>query len=232
MNKKALRIVAGVLFLLQAVIPLIVFLLDYGQLYPGRIWWRYMEAGGFILIAISLFADFPILTVLGAIANIVYASFLMKAQFLSFLNLFSSRFLSRSYGKLALCYYVITIIAFLLLALGGITRRAAKPLGILSGALYAISIVFLSNIWSSSFSFRTIGLFGALYIVLFLIGAILLGIGFSEPKEQAMAATRSSAPSSAISTKLDQLTRLKSLLDMGALTQEEFEEKKRQILGQ
>lgn len=227
MNKKALRIVAGVLFLLLAAIPFVLTLTGRSG---SHLWSYYVGLAGYLLIAISLITDLSILTTLGAAGPIInearnlviYLRFVMNPS-----EYVLSENVSLYSLKLRMVITIGIIIAFLLLALCGLVKNAAKPLGILSGALYAIA--YIARIALGLVSFTPLG---ALHVGLFVVGAILLGIGFSEPKSNATYAYRTTPPQSDISAQLDQLTRLKSLLDMGALTQEEFEEKKRQLLEQ
>ena len=226
MNKKALRIVAGILFLLRVIIP---FALTFTGRSSSYLWSYYVGLAGYLLIAISLFADLSILTTLGA-AGLIINEARNLVIFLRFATNPSEYVLSDNLSLYSLKIRIVLttgiIIAFVLLALCGLVKNAAKPLGISSGVLRAIAYLAPFALGLGSFT-----PLGALYIILFVVGVILLGIGFSDPKNPAMATTRTGAPSSEISFKLDQLTRIKSLLDMGALTPEEFEEKKQQILG-
>lgn len=61
-------------------------------------------------------------------------------------------------------------------------------------------------------------------------GAVFLGFAFSELKDKPKAAAAAPKPSGASDT-YEKLTHLKELLDKGIITQEEFDAKKKDILG-
>lgn len=224
-NKKTLQYVAGALFALRAIIPL-VLMLNSGHYTI----WSFLSPLGYFLIAISLFASLQFLTTFGAIVaavneirNIIiilrivlYVPESMWSDYIDYISIQNP--------KLFLAIEVAAVLYLLFLAICGLSRKAAKILGILSGVIRAISYVVSIGLGQSQLT-----PLGAVYVVLFVIGAILLGIAFSANEGKAAPAV---GTVSAGSDKIEQLTRLKSLLDMGALTQEEFEEKKRQILGQ
>lgn len=202
MDKKTLRIVAGVLFVLDFVVRLYISV-------QGRVTaWSYVSPIAFLLIAVSLFANIPLLSTVGGIVLTVGAvrSLVLMLQ-----------------RSIIDPYIIAEVIAFLLLAVAGLSRKSAKVLGILSALFYLLE----EAIFLLSYNFvptpRSI-----LFAVLFFFGAVLLGIGFSGEDKKAVAISKSVIENN----KLDRLVKLKDLLDKGVLTLEEFEAKKKQILGQ
>ena len=67
--------------------------------------------------------------------------------------------------------------------------------------------------------------------LLFIVGTVLLGIAFHEKREKTNAKAPRGVVSPDMAEKIEQLISLKDLLDKGVLTQQEFEEKKQQIIG-
>ena len=200
MDKKTLRFVAGAAFALNCIIRLITYFT-----LPGSVGvWSYIWTIAYLLIAVSLFVDLPILTTVGGIVLTIGA--------VRSLVVMMPRIVP---------YILVETIAFLLLVFVGLSRKAAKPLCLLSAILY-LAYILMSMLGSGyGLTIRTI-----LLTALFLIGVVLMGISLSatDSKEE-------TAPKSATGDKLDRLIKLKDLLDKGILTQEEFEEKKKQILG-
>lgn len=113
-------------------------------------------------------------------------------------------------------------------------------------AFYDCGGTVLDTIYHYFYSFFWDGAFYHVYGYMFLLGFVVLLAGFimrfisdtaisSLQKNAAMSQRRnvSSAQTSVakIGSDADRLKVLKELLDAGALTQEEFEEKKKQILG-
>ena len=68
-----------------------------------------------------------------------------------------------------------------------------------------------------------------------MVGVLLLGLAFQKKRVPAkvMANASSTSTTTAIGTEtaIEKLTKLKQLLDEGIITQEEFEAKKKQLLG-
>lgn len=209
MDKKTMRYVAGALFALNAILRL-VFAFG-GQ---GLTIWSFVWPVGLLLIAAGLFIDLPVLSTVG---GFILAAYEVR-QLLVNLELDAFR--------LDLLAFVVALV---LLAIIGLSPKTAKTMGILSAVFYVLEVILLvlrlppySHLSSRSY----------LYIALFLAGVILMGIAFSADKpKETVAAPQIDAPQSELSEKLDRLIRLKDLLDKGVLTQEEFEAKKREVLG-
>lgn len=74
-----------------------------------------------------------------------------------------------------------------------------------------------------------------MYVTLHLVGVLLLGMAFQKKKAPAkVTANATGTPATATigtETAIEKLTTLKQLLDDGIITQEEFEAKKKQLLG-
>lgn len=200
MNKKTLRIVAGAVFALNGVLRLITLLSSQGSTTA----WSYIWPIAYLLIAVSLFADIPLLTTVGGLIVLIspMRSMIQMGCFIP--------------------YLFLNAMSVVLLSAAGLSRRTSNVFGILSAiffAFYEIVLVFVLNAKLAPMSY--------LYIALYLVGVILLGIGFSEKGKKVVASSKDNG-----NDRIERLTKLKELLDKGVLTPEEFEEKKRQLLGQ
>ena len=201
-NKKTLQYVAGTLFALLGILSLIFS--------SSLTLWSIVFALGYLLIAVSLFASLPILTLVGGTVLVISTG--------------RSLLLNVRHGYF-IAFLMVELIAFALLAVAGLSPKTSKPLGILSAVFYILFRI-MSQLGTIKASFT---LQSVLFTVLFIAGAVLLGVAFSSNKGKAALATGTMFSGSG---KIERLTRFKDLLDKGVLTQEEFEEKKRQILGQ
>lgn len=132
---------------------------------------------------------------------------------------------------------VLSTVAFLLFTIAVLNNRVAKICGTVAAALYAVGSL-LHNLMGpmiDRFSlapltvarvFQTL-LGILLYAVVFVImGYVLNGKAAQEAKAPG------SVPVSATSCQIEKLCRLKELYDSGVITSTEFEEKKKQIIGE
>ena len=76
-------------------------------------------------------------------------------------------------------------------------------------------------------------IFGRFVLLLILLGALGLIIALNKPKKDEPANINTTVTVSALpeTTDVDRLKGYKELLDSGAITQEEYEQKKKEILG-
>ena len=214
-NKSTVRYIAGGLFGLLGILSLVSNL--KGSISILSLLWPI----GCILIAVGLFTFQRALATVGAAG-------LVLSEIRTIIILLPS--FRDGYGYMGFNYvlregipYVILLAAFVLLLVATLARGASMPLGIVSAAVYAsyyLIIILRYHINSPSMAI--------LRALLFIVGTVLLGIAFQK-KGQAKAVPGNVSPDMA--EKIEQLISLKDLLDKGVLTQQEFEEKKQQIIG-
>ena len=234
MKGKILRCLAGACFCVLVLIFVVFEMTDKSI-------WSYLYGIGFFLLATGLLIDQPILSVVGCGVQIIRWSFILITSLREFVNILYyygllpfSPFAYYSLPPFALSLF--SLIAIILLMLSALSQKSGKKFGILSGVFFAITeviyFVFHHIVWPS-FPIRFYPhpfLISELLTAVFLVaGAILTG--FSMKKRASRAARHvPSGGALAVSDRIDQLTKLKNLLDQGILTQEEFEEKKEKIL--
>lgn len=230
MKGKILRCLAGACFCVLVLIFVVFEMTDKSI-------WSYLYGIGFFLLATGLLIDQPILSVVGCGVQIIRWGFILITSLRDFVILFGLVEYSYYYRSLPpFALYLFSLIAIILLMLSALSQKSGKKFGILSGVFFAITeviyFVFYHIVWPSvSIRFYPHPfLIPELLTAVFLVaGAILTG--FSMKKRASRAARHvPSGGALAVSDRIDQLTKLKNLLDQGILTQEEFEEKKEKIL--
>ena len=115
-----------------------------------------------------------------------------------------------------------------------INTKSAKSMGIIAGVIATVKIVI--RIYSFVFlgGYLAIATAGFWSEVVLIIGAVLVGLsleGLATRKVAAVASGGKAKIQQGSDNTIERLTRLKALLDKGIITQEEFETKKKQILG-
>ena len=186
---------------------------------------------GGILLVTSLLTSVSVLFTVGSIFLVLEGLWNFCAWLLIFI----------SYGHFewtlpSVIASLFALIAPATLLFISIKPRLAKRCARIAAASSVISIVLnLLNLYWLSFSFA------ATYILkqlLFSACAILLVMthsSFFEKKPKAVASTANqvsaAAQSASGSSSVDKLIQLKALLDAGIISQEEFNEKKKQLLG-
>lgn len=224
-NISSLRYVAGACFAGTTVLCLI------SRFQYGFGFWGSLCLAGYALIAVSMFASLPILTSAGAgllavnsIRNlIIYFGYIIEDGFAWF-------------PKYRLFEEILFLAFCVLLIVVGINKKSAKQLGFVAGGVYVLSyaIYWIGNkVANGSFglSFRSF-----LFFVLFTVGAFMIGMAVDCINTKASTGTNEETGTAAFSTpaegQVERLTKLKTLLDSGIISQEEFETKKKQISGQ
>ena len=128
---------------------------------------------------------------------------------------------------------------FSLLLLAARNPGNAKKLCVgVVGLLFISHLVEMSS-WLFGGSFKGIALFltgrsFSVQDIAFYIGVILLGFVYFENNAEWNIPAINFAQKKetyTLTNKLDEVTKLKALLDSGIITQEEFDEKKKQVLG-
>ncbi|MBQ2117822.1 MAG: SHOCT domain-containing protein [Clostridia bacterium] len=218
MKGKILRCLAGACFALLAGLEAFSLLTAYGG-FPFVIDFDFILnyivfPAGLILIAIGLFANLPILSAVGCGVQIIRLGYDTVGSFLFFWTWSFS------------ASNVLFLLSTILLMISALSRKNGKVFGLLSGILFGISRLILILFLSVSNP-----VFFLLSTVVYTTGAILMGYAMKERELSHISARHvPSGGALAVSDRIDQLTKLKNLLDQGILTQEEFEEKKEKIL--
>lgn len=229
MEKKnnSLRYVAGACFGIRALscINGIVWDMQNGyRLSP----WTFISIVGYALIAVSMFASVDILTSVGGGIFAVNAARVLISN-LSTISPFK-RYLITGFIWLVVCILFVVI---------GLNRKNAKTICIVAGALLAVRLfvfifcAFCDKIYYDVFSLSFIEF---LRNVIEIVGTIMMGLALNI--DDAQESSSKTAGSSGIHSRtpaesqMDRLAKLKDLLDNGVISQEEFDAKKKQILGQ
>lgn len=223
-NTKVLSPVVGVLFAISAIFSIKNFiygLSNYYLLIANVI--NFIFAVGFILLALSMFLQNEKLVLVGALLQIIG-------------NIFEIKHIFDRYGshlRIAnLLFTLLTIIAWSMIVLAVIKKSNQKTYCIISAGLI-LTVFLIERIYWGIFwgYFGFTGIFQELFTIIpvALMGTIIADTDFisgvSKPTKK-IAPVKMGAES-----QIDKLTKLKGLLDSGVITQEEFDEKKKQILG-
>lgn len=227
MEKKnnSLRYVAGACFGIRALIYINSIVRNMQDGY-GLSPWAFISIVGCALIAVSMFASVDILTSAGGgILAVVAARWLI-------LDFGSYAFYLKRYLIADLIWLVVCILFVVI----GLNRKNAKTICIVAGALLAVGflvVIFGNKIYWGTFDL----IFDELlrYIVR-IVGTIMIGLALDI--DDAQDSRNKTVSSSGIHSRtsaesqMDRLAKLKDLLDNGVISQEEFDAKKKQILGQ
>lgn len=216
-NKKTLQYITAACFALLAVNTLITLVrLDEFAIFTLLVLISYA------LIAVAIILPMPVFAAIGTGISV----FVNLRSLINFITAFGGDIFDYDFLFFAALSDLLGIACFVLLLITCLNKKNAKTLGIVAAALYFVRTILLI-IEGATFSFRS-------YIATALIiaGAVLLGMVFSDNSEQSAAATVSTAvtPTTDYSDAIEKLTKLKSLLDAGIISQEEFDAKKAEIL--
>lgn len=212
-NKNSLRYIAGACFTAIAVYY-IVFILKGFSYY---VLYEIPFIIGPALIAIALFISKPVLAAVGS-ALCGIGAIIVAVQL--------------SFG-LGVINSIILLVVFIMLLIGSIIQGAGRVTGIAACALSVIRLVIC--FCQGHLALWSWGLFGWPVQVLLIIGCLMIGLSAINNPVNKNAAEQSPEVSqiqNGTNDQIEKLTKLKSLLDSGAITQEEFDNKKKQLLGQ
>ena len=215
-NKNTFKYIAGACFAVLVVLSGISMILN------GFYFWNLFPLIGAALIAVSMFVSVPALT---AIGSALYGVGAIRTLILYIGYLQDSRFPKRFFIPA-----ILFLVMWVLLLVAGINPKSTKKLGIAAGIIATVRFLFslISNLIAS-------GSLGLTFTDLALIvGALMIGLSASDNTGKeipAIATSKTAVVEKNSENQIDRLTKLKSLLDSGVLTQEEFDQKKKQILG-
>jgi hypothetical protein len=173
----------------------------------------------YILLAVGLFICNPIISAIGC------GVFLAEILIVVIQNI-------PYYSAISIVLNLLGVASLVMLLLACINRKNGKFFGIAAAAIRIVHLIILLVINSGNQYFATGRII--LNYLLFAIGAALLGIAsdsFEAKPHVAAVASPSTPPPIDTSDRIEKLTKLKALLDSGIITQEEFDAKKKELLG-
>lgn len=235
--KKSTGIIAGICFALAGLlnsfsnfpvfrpiwidlVTLPFFMGKINFLFPNQIRWEYHNIFGavalavFFIIAVGVITKSKIAVVfsccVGVLLRIIAASRVIMPGMIP------------ANQTVYIIFQALSALFFVFIILTALNNKNAITWGIWAG-ISAIARLILSASVGSWYS-------QIVYTLLIFIGAILIGVVFSTKERIITVGNISSVPTSS-SSNVEQLVKLKDLLDRGIITQEEFEAKKKQLLG-
>lgn len=179
----------------------------------------------FAAIAVGLFLSIPMVSAAGSALSLILG-IVDLFQFLHDLFSYYS-FYFDFYDFTNLIDYLEAVIFSLILLISCLNRRCAKTMGIIAAAVQVLYIIWVfGSCWYLDWG---VSLWFVVQLLLECVSAVFLGFAFSELKEPEV--TAAAPKPSGVSDTYEKLTHLKELLDKGIITQEEFDAKKKDILG-
>lgn len=170
---------------------------------------------GSLLIAVACLIGKKELAVAGAVLMVLVDFFTLVFAFISGSIQYNGIAFSIGLFFLPLLYSIFIL-------LSGASRSNAKVMGFIAAGVELVSAVFIQ---------RT--LLGWISMLLYVCGAVLLGMamdGINQTRPNTPGTKVVMTESRAIS-QINRLAQLKELLDKGIISQEDFDEKKKQILN-
>lgn len=232
-KEKTAGMLAGILFLLGVIITL-KSIIDGGdiaeQIENGNITiWNVFQIVGIVLIAVSMFVQNHKLFAIGSGMSVIYPVFCLVQNIKSW-GLYVD--LNYDIANLAAAgiLNMLSIISWAILVSSVFKRCKVKTYCIIAAGVAIIgNLVYCIGL----FIYFGINLFVAFLIRLLtvFIPIVLAGYALSDTNYRAKFQGYSKQPAINALSQVDKLTKLKGLLDSGVITQEEFDEKKKQILG-
>lgn len=211
-NLKIIRYLTGIIFAAEFITSAFDLAYDLGYYYSLEKVLCVIKILGWLLMAISLFA--------GAYSLLTIGTGMQSASILV--------------GVLAAGYRlsnILLLIAFVLVALAVQQRKNSITIGIVSAALITVQ-EFL--VWSAELGYpfgmsvmKTFSCSGTFWAAAIVLTCLIVQ---NAPQTQSVT-IKQSASAQKTDNRIEALTKLKDLLDAGAITQEEFDTKKKQFLG-
>lgn len=173
----------------------------------------------YILVMISLFLSMRMLSMIGC--------GLLAFQRLLFIIKHGKGMIAAGYSSSFVFIWGIFAVYFILLLIASINFKASKAFGIAASILAFTIFVFLK------IKGLRLSPTSHLLYLLYILGAFLLGMAFDGKNEYPSEnkVTNKQANPGVIESNTERLLKLKELLDRGIITREEFDAKKKEILG-
>lgn len=220
MENKKLKYITAICFVALAV--LYTFFDGYFRL------WNLLSVIGCIFIVIALLTSVPVLSAVGFAVWVINMLIICIDNF----NAIIKGYLSLD----TLLIMIIGIVSPVLLMIASIQTKYAITYGFVAGIL--VIVRFVINLIGSKASGYNLIISYVLDELFLVVGGILLGFTYKKLSERvAINKVVTVQNSDTITQKsfedsnAEKLMHLKSFLDKGIITQEEFDEKKKQLLG-
>jgi len=224
-NNSSLRYVAGACFGIDAILIIINLVQNAQNGYSFNAW-PLLTLVGAVLIAIAMFASIPMLIAVGGGVSAIPSA----RTLISYLG--NMDYVPKRYFIAAL----VLLVVWILIIVSGVNKKSGKTLAMIAGALSALR--FFVIIFGNKLDYGFFGLNarGFLSYLVIIVGVFMIGLATESLPSNAKTATTTSAnvgtKTTSAESQIERLTKLKTLLDSGVISQEEFETKKKQILGQ
>ena len=223
-NNSSLRYVAGACFGIDAILIIINLVQNAQNGYSFNAW-ALLTLVGAVLIAIAMFASIPMVIADGGGVSAVSSA----RTLISYLG--NMDYVPKRYFIAAL----ILLVVWILIIVSGVNKKSGKTLAMIAGALLALRffvIIIGNKLDYGSFGLNARGFLS--YLVL-IVGAFMIGLASESLPSDGKVVVKTSATAGTNATsaesQVEKLTKLKTLLDSGVISQEEFDAKKKQILG-
>ena len=192
---------------------------------------------GCALIAVSTFASVPVLTAVGgglALLNAV-------RSLISSIKLVALDFNYLSIALFNISLVAFQVVFFILIIIAGLNKKSAKVLGITAASVYGVRLLVYIIYRLINYGDISMGLTAWLHYLFMILGAVMLGLAHYDIQSGSSQAYAAAAkrPGAQVSdaelfsgnSQLDQLGKAKMMLDAGVISKEEFDARKRDILG-
>lgn len=212
-NLKIIRYLAGAIFISMALclIPDVSYTIDADRLNVVPIFacGYIVYIVGTFLIAFSMFGKFYTLLAVGSAMQALYWVIFIFTG-----------------GKFY--YKIFVVIAYILLAMAVFQRKKSLTMGIISAISVVLSFVV--------FQITNYSWWGAIFYsvkstVCESVGVLLACMVLQNTPQIQTVKIKQPAIAQKTDNRIEELTKLKDLLDTGVISQEEFDAKKKQILG-
>lgn len=203
---KLLRIITGILFAY-------LLILNIKSAINNPYWTNWFNVAGYLCMAISMFSGCYALLTIGAVGNAIPLC----------VSLLRNVIYMRTSNILYCVFCVLGILSYVLLMCAVGKKQSALKLCI------AATIIAISTTIVNWIEYSTVLTINRIFNLLIrTLSIVLSGLVLkNEPVKKRSSATATQPSVS----KVEALTKLKSLLDAGAISQEEFDAKKKQLLG-
>ena len=238
------RYIAAACFAVLAVIPAVSLINNIisGTSSASFVIFTALRIIGCALISVSMFASLPVLTAVGGglsllqpiFSTIGYIGILVRHYY------YDSPFFFLFFAFSA----ALTAVFFILIIIAGLNRKSAKALGIAAASVYGVNFVIniIYNFVRSAVDGVTVSISLTFWLryLFAILGAVMLGLALYDMYTGSPAyASESKRPRAQVSdaelfsgdSQLDWLGQAKMQLDSGAISEAEFIERKKNILG-
>lgn len=217
-KNNSLRYVSGACFTLVAILSI------PGSFNGDSEWiWMLLCEASYVLIAIAMFASVPMLIAIGGgISAIVSVRNLICQLVYGFPTSF-------------IIATILSLVAWVLIVVAALNMKNGRILGIVSSVLIAVQYLVTIFGYKIVFGIFVFQLSEFLINLGLILGVLMMGLALGDNlfkhSETANSKANGNGNVTSEESQTERLIKLKELLDKGVISQEEFEAKKKQILG-